>query len=303
MLSAPLRPEIPLEEAVRVSAAGLLDDAMCRLTDPPDVDRAVHESRKRLKEVRSLLRLMRFSLTDEQGLVRDRANARLRDAAGLLSAARDAAVLVETLSSLRDDFLATLDVDGFEGMLDRLRQDHAQAAAEAVPVEDARSRVAEVRAEVDTWRLRKSGWRAIGSGLQRIHSCGRGEYQDRNRGVDNDHPEAWHDWRKRAKDLRYAVEFLRQASPLLTDGWCPLLKQLTDHLGSEHDLQVLHDRVGELHGEVDPAAIEHVTALIATRRATLQQAALRVGAQVYAERPDAFVRRVRAYWRSPILVS
>src|ERR1700694_1625249 len=57
----------------------------------------VHEARKRMKETRALLRLVRKALGDEFVVE----NTWLRDAAHSLTAARDAEAMVETLEKLR----------------------------------------------------------------------------------------------------------------------------------------------------------------------------------------------------------
>src|SRR3954454_9440642 len=84
---------------VRRVACSRIDHALAVLGRPKRgaSDRAVHEARKRFKEVRGALRLVR----DEMGAKPFRKEKRtFRDARRPLSAARDAKVLVDTLDGL-----------------------------------------------------------------------------------------------------------------------------------------------------------------------------------------------------------
>ena len=301
VLDYPLDPARPIAEAVRRSAAGLLDDALRRLDDTQDLDAAVHESRKRLKEVRSLLRLFRTTLVDGEGeAVRDRANATLRDAARGLSGARDAAVAVKTLEKLKSQYADGLAVDAFAGLLHELRGRHGRiaAAVEGGAVDESRRAVAGVRGEVESWRVTWDGWNAVRPGLRRIYERGRSDFKDHAKGRHDD-PESWHDWRKRAKDLRYAAEFLSSG---LSAGEGPALvraaKDLTDLLGDDHDLQELVRIAAEV-GADDPGAIDLLGSLAEARRAALQASAVGVGRRVYREKPGAFVKRLGGEWGRP----
>ena len=103
MIASPLDPTSKLEDEVKRTMDALLSDAEIRLRLPGDggLDKAVHEGRKRMKEVRSLLRLVRFSLVDADGEpARAGANDELRSIAHTLGDAREAAVAVQTLDGL-----------------------------------------------------------------------------------------------------------------------------------------------------------------------------------------------------------
>src|SRR5437588_6060344 len=62
-------------------------------------DEAVHESRKSIKRLRALFRLVR----DEMGDAFDTANARLHQTGRKLSAIRDAGALIDAFDELRRD--------------------------------------------------------------------------------------------------------------------------------------------------------------------------------------------------------
>ena len=97
-----LHPATPMSRDVRRVARNRLDDAMETLDklgkgDGTGTEEAVHDVRKRCKEVRALARLARVPLVDQF----DRFNATVRDAADVLAPIRDAQAVLATLDDLR----------------------------------------------------------------------------------------------------------------------------------------------------------------------------------------------------------
>ncbi len=265
----------------------LLGDAERRLRLPGEagLDKAIHESRKRIKEVRGLLRVFRKSLVDEDGQpVRDWANDLLRSAAQPMGPAREAAVARETLKSLdlQDNPLVS-----------KLQQRHADviAAGAGDAATDAATIVARVRASALTWRLDGDGFDAASAGLNRLYGKGRRAMADAF--ASSGDIEAWHDWRKRAKDLRYALEYFEPAAPTLLEPMRSLAKAVTDHLGRDHDLAELAE-VAEAEGD------EAVAKAASAARTNVQSETERLGRLVWAETPAAFVHRVKAYWTAAV---
>ena len=86
------------------------DGAIAELVGGTDVDEAIHDTRKAIKRLRAVLRLVRSPLGEE---VYRFENGFLRDTAALIGGPRDAWVAVETIRSLRADFGEHLDTDTF----------------------------------------------------------------------------------------------------------------------------------------------------------------------------------------------
>ncbi|HST38572.1 MAG TPA: CHAD domain-containing protein, partial [Conexibacter sp.] len=87
-------------ESIRACAREQLNGAVRELESPgDDPAKAIHQARKHLKKTRALLRLVRPALGNT---VYHAENDALRDAAGKLSATRDADVLVATVDALAD---------------------------------------------------------------------------------------------------------------------------------------------------------------------------------------------------------
>ncbi len=99
----PYRLDLALDpaDALRAVAIDQIEDAIAQLDAPADPVKAVHDARKDLKKVRSLLRL-----APPKG--RRKHNAALRDIAARLAGARDADVMVATVADLRERYAGQL---------------------------------------------------------------------------------------------------------------------------------------------------------------------------------------------------
>ena len=294
-----------LAQEVRRVAGALLDEAI-RFTSVKSSggeDARVHETRKRLKEVRSLLRLVRKSLVDEGGdRLRGRENDACKVAANQLGDARDAAVTVETLDKLKDAFAAELAGDAFAGLRKNLVARHKLLKKQGIAFGRAATILKAARQRVDGWRLdagnkgdKADAWDALGPGLKKIYTDGKADLKTARASGD---AELWHDWRKRAKDLRYALELLRKSAPALVGGMIDAADTLGGDLGDDHDLAVLLATVRGDPALCDDATAATLEALAARRSDELRAKADRDARRVYAESAEAFVRRSRRYWRA-----
>src|SRR6266516_1084703 len=163
-----LRPGEPAaKEAVRI-AQGRINDAAEQLRDHPrEPATAVHEARKDLKKLRSLLRLARPALGSK--LYR-RENDRFRDLGRALSDTRDAEVKRQTLAAVRD---AGAVADGIDEYAQALAHERERAVAEASEetFSQAIGELESAREALDDWAL--DGWRPTGKGLRRAYRRGR----------------------------------------------------------------------------------------------------------------------------------
>jgi CHAD domain-containing protein len=284
------------EDGMKRMALAQLDLAIELLQGEGNValsEDAVHDTRKAIKRLRALARLLREEL-GEQAFARE--NGALRDVARRLAGARDAEVLVSTL--------------------DRLLQSHERGLARRRPVVELRAQLlAErdraarrelgnvatreavlgelyaVRRRVTAWRLpARPGLQLVEPGLRRIYRQGRRRDRRALRAKPGD-TRALHQWRKRVKDLRYAAQML---------GLTKLAKRadaLQERLGEEHDLALLDERVNAPNsplaggGRRRKRTRKQVLKLIARRRARLRKQALREGERLYKRKPKRFAKR------------
>ena len=267
-------------EGLRSAAAGEADAA-----------EAVHESRKDLKKLRAVLRLLEGELGKR---AYRRENARFRDAGRALSQVRDAEVKLETLNVLADDTeeLPERAVETWRQGLESDRRaaaniDRGRAAAEAIELVEGGLE------SILSWELEDGSWKTVEAALTRTYRRGRRAMK----AAESSRSEGdFHEWRKRAKDLWYQLRLFEAAWPQLLGATAEEAHRLSELLGGHHDLALLREDLGERRlAEPATAALE---AAIGRRQEQLTGEALPLGRRLYAERPRDFVRRLRRYWEA-----
>jgi CHAD domain-containing protein len=291
-----LQPGEPVPDELRRCAREQLDRAIDELSTrvADDPVEAVHDARKALKKARSLLRLGRGTLAADE---RRRDNAALRDAGRRLSAARDAEVMLEATDELAEQFAGRVPQATFDAIRRHLvaeRDPARRRLLESRLTRDVADTLKDVRSRIDEWTLRRSGWKALEPGLERGYARGRAGLKRARRGptVEN-----LHEWRKRTKDLWYHLRLLTALAPGIVGGAAKDADKLSKLLGDDHDLAVLHETLERGAGELK-VDVDAVLALIEHRREQLQDEAFGLGRRLYAERPKAFVARMRRYWKA-----
>jgi CHAD domain-containing protein len=277
----------------------------------PD-ERAVHETRKALKRLRALLRLLARELGDETYA---RESATLREVAAALAGARDAAVMLSTLDDLIRRHPRKLgrrrSVRELRRRL-RAERERTQTLTLSDPAEYAAvlGALLAFRRRAAAWSLsERAGIQLVDGELERIYRQGRVRHRRVARRK-RDRVTAMHQWRKRVKDLRYAAEMLDHRHRHRGGGRAPDARlrklaraadELGELLGEEHDLAVFAERLraGARHEQsqtwrTGKRARKQLLELIAERRSALRKRALRQGKQLYAEQPRRFIRRISA---------
>jgi CHAD domain len=283
--------------------------------DPAD---AVHETRKGLKRLRALMRLLRREL-GEMGYARE--DRVLRTVGRRLAGARDAEVLGTTLDRLLEGDASKLaGSSAVAALRDELAAERGRGRVDLATRVELAGELAALRARVRDWSLADHDDRAtVRAGLRAIYGQGRRRWRRATRKRADER--ALHLWRKRVKDLRYAAEMLERP-PARGAGAGRRLAQgarrerpgapKREHAKRMHRVATRADRLGELLGaEHDhaqlaqrvvgasdafasaPAAREALLAMIARRRRRLRAAALREGERLYRRSPRKFVRRLR----------
>lgn len=317
-----LLPGEPLGSALQRMALGQLDLALAMLdggTHEPD-ERAIHETRKALKRLRALLRLLEPALGRA---AYERESAALRDAGRRLAGARDGEVMLATLDGLIERNPHKL---LGRGSILRLRATllSERERARAQTLGDGRARahvVADLRASrarVQAWRLPDSGQlRLVQAALVHLYRQGSTRMSIAARSKRSD-MHAMHRWRKRVKDLRYIAEMLQPAEQQVAPKGKRarrrhervrkaakrlhrierLADRLGETLGEDHDLAVLAQRIQrdteQGHGAaVGNSSRKALIKAIDKRRRELRKRALADGKKLYRRSPEQLGRLAR----------
>jgi CHAD domain-containing protein len=292
-----LRGDEYVPDGIRRIAGGQLLSAHDDLTGASKhtLDKAVHETRKRLKRLRASLRLSRDALGEE---TYERENTIFRMTGRRLSTARDAQVLVATLDALRERFASELPAAATDTLRAQLRGEHERATADLreddAAIDTTLRELEAARTRAAGWVLDADGFDAMKPGLRRIYRRGRKRIRTARREPTT---ENLHEARKRVKDLWHATQIVRPAAPKKLKRLSRRFHDLADLLGDDHDLAVLREYV-ERHPQAfdDDASRTALLAVLDRRRGALQRDALKLGKRLYEPSPKRFVGRIERGW-------
>lgn len=286
-------PEITLRAAVVAEL-----DAAVQAIELEDDELAVHGARKRCKATRAVLRLFRPGL----GSTYADANGRLRDAARLVSGARDATVMQATLEALAADAGFELDGEALAGFRSALAANHhlhyaggAQSAAR-MGLQALRTELVALRAEVPTWCLVPDRDAVLARGLAKTYGRARGRTQAL---VVDSSPHAFHQLRKRVKYLMHELVVVAPVWPTAIQALEAGLKALSDTLGDAHDLAELEGFLVRTAADVE--SLEAVLIALRARRQRLEDEATRSASRAFVapgRTAETVLERWLAQWRT-----
>lgn len=282
----------PIPAAIPRIVTERIDVALEQLLDESETaSERIHNVRKRFKESRAALRLIRFSLGNHF----QAENAWFRDAGRRLATLRDADAMLEAAAKLAEY------ADGYHErrILRRLRRRLLRQRSRAAKT-DLRTRIEETSHELSLARVRVGLWppipddfSAVGPGFRRTFRDGRRAAEAAMRSPS---PESFHEWRKRVKDHWYHVQILRDLQPAVTKPYRDEIELLSDALGDRHDLDVLRQTIVD-HGDFgNDFELGVLHAMIDRRVSELTGKAAVIGARIYAETPRVVHDRFRKYW-------
>ena len=279
----------PFDEGCRRIAVDQIERAQSQLHDKGDQAIAVHETRKSLKRLRALLRLVRPAM-GEAAFKRE--NAQLRDIGLSLSGERDRHVLLETVNKL--DGSAGF---GRKGLVGSLRERIAATNGEGAPpcLKDAQGRLAAAKKRLAELHIDGNGFDVVGAGLERSYRKAR---RALCRAYDEQTDEAFHDWRKGTQAHWRQMTLLERAWPDYLGARVSEARNLSQLLGDDHDLAMLvafvHSDAAAGFGNEQAAIVEKAAR---QRQAELREAARPRGERLFADGPRRLRRNIAAYWR------
>jgi len=225
----------------------------------------VHEARKSIKKLRAALRLAR-NMAPRSAI--DSVGAPLREAAHALGPLRDHLVLKKTgreLAKRGEPLPPEPEPPGTAPLLNRARTELSRTA---------RGLRVLLRMGFDE--------RGAEAGLRRLYRRARKAMKTAHEKASDDN---LHAWRRRAKDLGYALALLEAP-----DAYVKKLARLTELLGDDHDLASFV----QAHNSAGTRRMHHrLFKRAKKRRRVLQKKAFCLGRQLFQRRGREFVRRVQ----------
>jgi CHAD domain-containing protein len=242
-------------------------------------DTDIHDARKQLKKARAALRLLRGSIGE---IAYRRENAALRDAARPLGAARDSRVLVAAFDELSQ-------MNKLRRIL-RQEQTQSRRALTRTLITKQRAALRAVIKRSERWRLSGDDRAILGEGLTRSYRRGRKNFAAARQSRDT---EGLHAWRKQVKYLWHQLQILMPMQPAKLGKLAARYHKLADTLGDDHDLAVLRHKI-ESHADAFERIrdLDELLRRLDRRRIQLQDKAFRLGARLFADKPDRKRRMV-----------
>ncbi len=288
-----LQPDEHVSDGIKRIIDGKIERGIDHIDEGDDVHETVHEVRKRCKEIRAAVRLVRPVLPTYK-----RENVHYRDAARRISDIRDAHAAIETFDDhLRPAVEARGALD--DSTLADIRATLVDRRETMTAEQDLERRLAQVRADLVEGRDRvpdlpiaTEGYDAVAGGLRKSYKRARNCMGE---AYEEPEFELFHEWRKRIKYHRYHTRLLRCVWVGPMKRRRAELKELSDIIGYENDLaefeMVMHDE--ELFA---PANREILNKILTAKRSEFHRQGRPLGERLFAEAPDRLVNRLGAYW-------
>jgi CHAD domain-containing protein len=280
-----------VQDNVRHIGKSQVDKALAEIDDNAlDTHDTVHQIRKRCKKLRALVRLVRPYFDDYSS-----ENAAFRDAARMLSFIRDAEAILETHDDLIAFCAEEIDGSAYDAIRDQLANRKAHVVRERAVEEKIacfRDAMIKARTRINSWEIDGNSFKAIAGGLGKTYKRARNARDKAHVDVTAAH---FHQWRKRVKYHWYHARLLSEIWPDLMAAHIDGAKDLSDSLGTHHDLAVLQDTIPSVF-DGDPQQAKIYISLAAGRQALLEAQSFNQGRKLLAEKTSALKRRWGAYW-------
>jgi CHAD domain-containing protein len=290
----------PFEGGFKRIAIEQINRAQGLLKESPDRVVAVHETRKSLKRLRALLRLVRPAL-GEQTFHSE--NAQLREIAGGLSGTRDRHVLLETVGKLEAASSATVKAFGepIRELLEEASNGGDAPTVESAAMKRAFTLLGDAKKRLARLRLIGQGFSVVGPGLEQTYRKARRAFRD---AYLHHTDEAFHEWRKGTQQHWRHMALLVRAWPQCLEARTSEARGLSQLLGDDHDLALLiafldSDAAKELGAERIALARKQAR----ERQEELRAIARPTGERLFAEGAKSLHRRIAAYWEAAVALA
>jgi len=285
-------PQLRPDGEIGPTLIALARDMLARISfeDASEAE-AIHKFRRGMKRWRGYLRLLEPVLGAEAVQLRHEA----RDLARMLASARDAQAALDALADLEGDYapLSETSLATVRERIEDMRSHAEQRTLNAEAREKLRATLARWADAVEHWPLQDASFHDVASGLTQGYARAR-------RALPADwsaaNAEELHELRGRVVVHRYQMELAEPLWPRLGKIWVAEAQRLRERLGKHQDLAVL----SALTAPKAPLARwrSRLTPAIEARQRDHIEAVMRQAGRLFAEKPNAFQRRLEALWEN-----
>ncbi|MDT7827594.1 CHAD domain-containing protein [Pricia sp. S334] len=292
-----------ITESIRQILQSECKEALRIIETKSEVDphETVHEIRKHFKKIRAVLRLVRDTTDRYQ-----EENQFFRDEARTISEVRDAEAMLEAVGLIEKQFEDKLYKDAFSDsrkLLLAYRDDLAKKVLQDNRMlKKIRKNTSEKCEALSVLPMDIDSHESISPGLKRTYKRGRKAFWE---AAESRSPDAFHEWRKRVKYLRYQMLTIAPIWPEVLRTWEDELHRLSDALGTDRDLYMLNKFLEQTedhpYAEVDGNPYL-LSTLIEGHRQQLQEYALLLGKKLYHYKPSTLISWIETLWEAQLAV-
>jgi CYTH domain-containing protein/CHAD domain-containing protein len=285
-----------LADALRRILKEQIGAALTELSNEGEpIDYAIHEARKCVKRARSALRLVRPAIPRRFA----EENPRLQRIGRKLSPFRDAQALIETLTDLeqkeakswRTDSGVKREFKNAFGLLNRRKK--KLSGSTKAQVRSATRALRESLKSLGNLRLDGIDFLVLTDSFETTLRHGRKTY---SQAYSQPVAANFHEFRKRAKDLRYQLAALTDLWPEVLSGYAKSAKTMEQYLGEDHNLAVLMDVLNG--GRRSQNAFKTIASLVEKKQGKLRKKARLFAGRLYAEPLKAWSTRLNTSWHA-----
>jgi CHAD domain-containing protein len=109
--------------------------------------------------------------------------------------------------------------------------------------------------------------------------------------------EAYHEWRKQVRYLRYQIDLLRFLNPQRLELLSGDVDRINKQLGSARDLTLLEKHLAG-QPALDATVSERLSSVIDRRRREATAEACRIAEEVFAESPAELINGLKSDWKA-----
>jgi len=275
-------------QRLRLKALELLDESIAGL-DLLGVDarKASHDLRRRLKELRALVGLLRDALPDKGREERDL----FRDAAAQLAAVRDRKAALDAFDRLRERFAGEWTPRKFLSIRRSLKK-RVQTEVDEPVIERLRSSLRVERGRIAAWPVDEMRRDDLLPGLIRSYRAARRRMR---RAMQERTASRIHQWRRRVKTHGYQVQFITTVGLTMLESRGEAVRDLWHILGEHHDLTLIEEICDSLGS---PRLIRNFRPYLERRLRELEGLAASKGEQLFQQRAREWAAQLRLDARS-----
>lgn len=255
--------------------------------------KAVHEARKAFKKIRACLRLVRDHIDyyhEENRWFRDRGKE--------ISDIRDATANIEVFFVLKNQYDFELYENAFNTLLKKLKQKRKKLIKPAFHnnniLAKLRNAVEKKADSIPGWPLDIQSFDDIYPGIKRTYKRGLKGLKNARK---TEEVKDFHEWRKRAKYLRYQIDFLNRLWPQVLEAYEDEMHDITDLTGTINDLQNLRFTIRKFVNPFESREEKMLfDAILQKHENLMKKHSLLKGRKFYFDSPSDFTDRIETYW-------